>query len=201
MDLHMIDEIWAFRKYDYFGFKVERGSAVVDIGANIGSFAIYAARACGASRVVAFEPHPENFALLTRNVSANGLTNVTCVNAAVGASRGKRHLEVDPGNSGGHRLSANPRGQAIEVDCLSLDDVIAEHRLPTIDYLKLDCEGAEYEIVESCPEAVNKTQRISMEYHAVPGRAPEQMRRALELSGFSVRCHERERLYAQRIPI
>jgi tRNA G37 N-methylase Trm5 len=69
----MLDEIWAFRKYDYFGHRVALGEVVVDIGAHIGTFAFYAAGPCQASKVISFEPHPDNFRLLERNVSENRL--------------------------------------------------------------------------------------------------------------------------------
>ena len=71
-DFHMIDEIWGYRKYDYFGYRVQPGDIVVDIGGNIGAFATYAAAVCRASRVLVFEPFPENFAMLTRNVEETG---------------------------------------------------------------------------------------------------------------------------------
>jgi len=57
----MSDEIWAYRKYDYFGYRVNAGDVVVDIGANIGTFSLYAAKICGASLVLSFEPFSENY--------------------------------------------------------------------------------------------------------------------------------------------
>src|SRR5689334_4555205 len=82
-DFHMIDEIWAYRKYDYFGYRVQPGEIVVDVGGNIGTFSVYAAKVCGASRVITFEPVSDNYNLLRRNVEHNQLSNVTCVNLAL----------------------------------------------------------------------------------------------------------------------
>src|SRR4029078_12849095 len=91
-DFHMIDEIWAYRKYDYFGYRVTPGDIVVDIGANIGTFSVYAAKVCGASRVFSFEPFPDNYRMLLRNIAQDGLGNMTCVNQAVAGNRGRRRM-------------------------------------------------------------------------------------------------------------
>jgi FkbM family methyltransferase len=199
MDIRIIDEIWAFRKYDYFGYKVTEGSVVVDVGANIGVFAIYAVMECRADRVIAFEPHPDNYALLERNVHDNGLTNVTCVNAAVSAFTGTATLHVTPANSGGHSLTAPPTAESLEVPTLTLDRAAEIYHFGAIDYLKLDCEGAEYAILDSVsPELLAQVDRISMEYHDVAGRSVTAIAGRLSDHGFSVRLAERDRLYATR---
>lgn len=199
MDLHMIDEIWAFRKYDYFGFKVAAGDTVVDVGANIGSYALYAATEGRAGRVIALEPHPGNFALLTANVLENGRTDIICCEAAVAATSGTARLQIDPDNSGGHHLTGSSDAPTVDVDCKTLDQVVTEHGLEAIDYLKLDCEGSEYEILATIPDPIMRgIRRISMEHHPVPGHGPHELTQILSEHGFSVRLHEGDRLYAER---
>ena len=200
MDIRIIGEIFAFRKYDYFGFKVPVGADVVDVGANIGVFTVYALTECGARRVLAFEPHPENYALLVRNVEENGLADrVTCVNAAVAATTGTGMLNVAANNSGGHSLTAKPTSTVIDVELVPLADALEEHEFGRIDYLKLDCEGAEYEIVESAsPEVLERIERISMEYHPSAGHRLEDLLDRLVQHGFFVRLTEGHRLYAHR---
>jgi FkbM family methyltransferase len=200
MDLHMIDEIWAFRKYDYFGFEVRPGDVVVDVGANIGSFALYAATERRAMRVIALEPHPANFAVLEANVTENGARNVECSRSAVAGTAGTALLEVTPHNSGGHHLTATSGARTVEVPCTTLDDIVDEQRIETIDYLKLDCEGSEYDILASArDDTIRRIRRISMEYHPVPGHAPHELGDTLARHGFRVRYHEADRLYAERI--
>jgi FkbM family methyltransferase len=64
------------------------GDIVVDIGANIGTVSLYAAKLCGAERVLSFEPFSDNYGRLCKNVEQNQLNNVTCVNQAV-AGKGR----------------------------------------------------------------------------------------------------------------
>jgi FkbM family methyltransferase len=202
-DLHMIDENWAFRKYEYFGYEVRPGDVVVDIGANIGSFAVYAAAARRAGRVIAFEPHPGNFSLLSRNVEENGLGQVvTCVNEAVSGSPGQVLLLEDAGNFGGHSLAATglasaETATAFKVRCGTLEETFERFGLTRIDYLKIDCEGAEYEILEATPESIfRRIGRVSMEYHRRPGRRVEELGEILERYGFRVRYYDGHRIYA-----
>ncbi len=148
-DFHMIDEIWAYRQYDYFGYRVSAGDIVVDIGANIGTFALYAAKNCSAGRVVSFEPFPDNYRLLCKNVEHNHLGNVTCVNQAVDGKGGRRIMGLHSADPGSNSLVTGSFERSVEVECCTLGDVFERFSLARIDYLKMDCEGAEYEILES----------------------------------------------------
>jgi FkbM family methyltransferase len=195
----MIDEIWAYRKYDYFGFRVSPGEVVVDIGANIGTFSLYAAKVCGASRVFSFEPFVDNYRILRKNVEQNQLHGVTCVNQAVAGSRGVRTLRLDSIDPGSHSLVSGSFERAVEVDCCTLDDVFDRFALNKIDYLKMDCEGAEYEILENAAPRLEKIGRISMETHTTSDRRAEDLERLLRRHGFDVRLFDGSRLYASRV--
>jgi FkbM family methyltransferase len=199
-DIHMIDEIWAFRKYDYFGYRVRPGDVVVDIGGHIGTFTLYAKAVCRASRVLVFEPFPDNFAMLTRNVEENRLQTVTCVNEAVGGTRGRLPLHVNPTESGSHSLTNEGEdGRVIEVQCCTLADVFERFGLEQIDYLKMDCEGAEYDILDASDGSLlNRVRRISMEYHEHPSRGPGDLETLLRENGFEARRFDGHRIYARR---
>jgi FkbM family methyltransferase len=194
----MIDEIWCFRKYDYFGFRVAPGETVIDIGAHIGAFTVYAATVCRASRVFAFEPHPDNFRMLTRNVAANNLTGVTAINEAVAGKSGSGRLQLHASNSGGHRLTTVPGSDAISVKCVSLEEVLSRFGIERADYVKIDCEGAEYDILlNTPPEVMARIGRISMEYHRAHRRDVEELTALLARSGFDLRSCDGHRLYAR----
>jgi FkbM family methyltransferase len=195
-DFHMIDEIWAFRKYDYFGYKVNPGEVVVDIGANIGTFSLYAAKVCGASRVISFEPFPDNYKILSNNVDQNLLRNVTCINEAVAGDRGNRSLGLDSVDPGSHSLVTGSFGRTVEVECCTLEDIFQRFSLTKIDYLKMDCEGAEYEILENAISRLQQIGRISMETHTTSNRKAEDLERLLCRNGFDVRLFGGSRLYA-----
>jgi FkbM family methyltransferase len=203
-DFHMIDEIWGYRKYDYFGCRVQPGDIVVDIGGNIGTFATYAAAVCRASRVLVFEPFPENFAMLTRNVEENGLQMVTCVNEAVYGVRGQLPFHVHSIDSGSHSLATlaieQKSGRSIEVQCCTLGDVFDRFGLDVIDYLKMDCEGAEYDILNaSGASLLKRVRRISMEYHNHPSLGPADLETLLRENSFEVRQFDGHRMYARRL--
>lgn len=198
-DFHMIDEIWAFRKYDYFGYQIKPGDVVVDVGANIGAFTVYAAVVCGASRVLSFEPFPSNYKMLTRNVETNQLRMVTCVNQAVGGNRGMRTLRLNSTDSGSHSLVYGSSGNSVQVECCTLEDVFRQFSLTKIDYLKMDCEGAEYEILENSASRIRQIGRISMETHTLPDRKTEDLEKLLLSEHFDVRVFDRDRLYATRL--
>ena len=202
-DIHMIDEIWGFRKYDYFGYRVQPGDVVVDVGGNIGTFTVYAAAVCRASRVLVFEPFPENFAMLIRNVEENQLNMVTCVNEAISKTRGKQRFRLDPVDPGSHSLAGEgDSGTMIEVQCCPFSDVFDRFGIDRIDYLKMDCEGGEYDILdESNAPLLKKVKRISMEYHENhPSRTPKDLEMFLRKNGFEVREFGGHRMYARRLP-
>ena len=171
---------------------------MVDIGANIGTFSTYAATVCRASRVLSFEPFPDNYRMLCKNVNENKLNNVTCVNQAVAGSRGRRTTVLDSLVPGSHSLVLNSSEAKIEVECRTLDDIFERFSLAKIDYLKMDCEGAEYEIFENAKSRFRQINRISMETHTVGNRKAEDLGKLLGESGFDVRLFGGHRLYATR---
>ncbi len=124
---------------------LSEGMVVIDIGANLGYYALQEARAVGASgKVLAIEPAPENFQLLEANVRSNGYTHVTLIQAAIGDRRGTAYLRLAT-KSNWHSLANAPgySGRDVEVPLYSLDDLADEHGLDTIDLVRMDIEGYE----------------------------------------------------------
>src|SRR5207244_8912252 len=108
--------------------KLGAGMTAVDLGAHVGYLTIRAARAVGATgRVIAVEPAPLNFALLNANLRRNGFANVLTIPAAAWRKSGTARLEVDPYNTGDHRVFQVDRRDAhVEVPALALDDLLPE---------------------------------------------------------------------------
>ena len=163
------------------GFEVATGERVVDVGANVGAFAVLAAGR--GARVEAYEPHPETFAHLERNAAGLG---VTCVRAAVvGASPPAGHvrLALDPDSDTRHRV-----GEAgVEVPAVTLAEAVAGG----CDLLKLDCEGAEFELVEATPErSWREVRRIACEVHPWAGE-PAALAARLSAHDFETRVEPR----------
>jgi FkbM family methyltransferase len=154
-------------------FALSATDTVIDIGANIGAFAVYAAKQASRGRVLAFEPASDNYELLARNAALNRLSNLTPVRAAVAGQTGSLTLYRASG-SGAHSTMAGHLFVTTgteSVEALSLDDVFLRYRIDRCNLLKLNCEGAEFEILYSAPDAVlARIDRIAMEYHATESK-------------------------------
>jgi len=117
----------------------------VDIGANVGTFALVMARHVGAQgKVVAIEPHPTTFARLSFNHAASRATQVRLVQAAAGESDGELLIETDGGNLGAsHVVTGLASAVAIKVPSLRLTRILDEADVTNVDTLKIDIEGFE----------------------------------------------------------
>jgi FkbM family methyltransferase len=128
------------------------GSVFFDVGANVGFFALLAARAVGPrGRVVAVEPMPANAAALRRNVERNGEHNVTVVEAAAGREpgRGRLGLSTHPGGNALESTGAPTDVTGfVEVDVVTIDDLVQGGQAPPPSLVKIDTESGEAEVIE-----------------------------------------------------
>jgi FkbM family methyltransferase len=171
-----------FVREDYGRFPP--GGTVVDVGANLGAFALYAARR-GARTVLAYEPNGAAFRCLQRNVEANGLSGtVRPRQLAVSAVAGQ-NVKFPLAPSVYNRIAAEEEpGEFETVRTTSLSEILERDAVQGIDLLKLDCEGAEYDILFSAaPLDIARVREIRMEYHA--GRETE-LKTYLRNSGFEI---------------
>jgi FkbM family methyltransferase len=121
------------------------GGVFVDIGANVGTYALVLARDVGANgTVIAVEPHPVTHARLAFNNSACGHTQTRLVAAAVSNADGEVMIETDGGNLGAsHIVTGTATSDAIKVSALRLQRIIEEAGVTKVDALKIDIEGFE----------------------------------------------------------
>jgi FkbM family methyltransferase len=121
------------------------GGVFVDVGANVGTYAMVLARRVGANgTVIAIEPHPVTHARLAFNRIASGFTQVKLVAAAAGPADGELMIETDGENLGAsHIVSGKPAGHAIRVPSLRLERILGDAGVTHIDALKIDVEGFE----------------------------------------------------------
>lgn len=189
-DESIIRHVVTDREYHPPGYEIGPDDTVVDVGANIGAFSVTAARVAVNGRVIAFEPEPANAALLRRNLKRNGCRNVTVSRAAVAGSAGTLRLSVNPQNSGGHSVRRQYDGPTLPVPAVTLRQVFDDHRIDRCDFLKVDCEGAEYEVLYSLPRAYfQRIRRVVLEYHGDPATKREQadeLVRHLQRMGFRI---------------
>ncbi|MBK8699132.1 MAG: FkbM family methyltransferase [Saprospiraceae bacterium] len=166
--LPLLRSIFIHREYaDYFPFY--RDAVIIDVGAHAGYFSLFAYLNAGSgSRIIALEPQKDNYELLLKNLNTSGAENVLGKKLALSDCNGSLNLYY--GNSVNHSIIAsNPQHNNMEteiVDTIDLKTLMLDHKLDRIDFLKLDCEGAEYRILFSLPrEILMKIDTISMEFH------------------------------------
>lgn len=129
--------------------KVKSGDYVIDIGANIGYYTLLLAKLVGPDgKVFAFEPDPENFRVLEKNVKLNGYKNIIIENKAVTNENGKVNLFMSNINKGDTKIYQTPEemregGKSdYEVDSIKLDDYFNENK-EQIKFFKMDIQGVE----------------------------------------------------------
>lgn len=141
---------------------------IVDAGANVGYSVLWFALRYPGARILAIEPDPANFALLARNCA--GLPGVELVHGALWHEEGQVALVTEaegrPLRSWGTRTVAAAADAAAAVPCFTLDGLADRHGLERIDYLKLDIEGAEREVLEAPGRRwLERTGLVALETH------------------------------------
>ena len=174
------------RDYDVPGLEWSEARTIVDIGAHVGSFTVWAALRSPRARVLAVEPNPETFALLLENVRDNGLQErVTAVNAAVGSAPGVAGLELVE-HSLATRLAPTGEGRKT-TNVQRIDSLLAMAGIDEVDVLKVDCEGMEYDMFEAMgSEALRAVKTIACEYHPEPDHDVSELDAILRSAGFRV---------------
>ncbi len=169
---------------------IEDGWTVFDIGAGLGDFVVEVAKSRPRCSVYAYEPFPESFALLQENLRLNGIQNAQAFSTAIAAQAGEVpfHITAEAVAHTTVGLESAP-GQTIQVPAITLDQAFAELHVSQCNYLKMDCEGAEYEILlSSRPETLQRIQHLCLEYHDnVPNASHHDLVCFLSERGFQVR--------------
>lgn len=170
---------------------IKEGMVIVDIGSNLGYFALHTSKLVGPTgKVYAFEPDPNNFRLLCKNIAANDCRNVTAVPMAVSSYTGKAKLFRSEGHSGDHRLFDSKDGRpSIDVDAVRLDDYFGNGQ--PIHFLKMDIQGAEYGALLGMPHiAHRKDLTVLIEFMPVllrkNGTEPKQFLDKIKEFGFAI---------------
>lgn len=165
----VVDETWAENAYRAEPEDVA-GGLVVDVGAHVGAFTLWAV-AAGAALVHAYEPNPENRAQLLANLAANAYLTDPAVlvhDEAVTDRTGRSYISAaELGYEGDATLSADSTGT--EVATLSLHDAIlraiATSDHTEVAWLKIDAEWSEYKMAETIGSVLRLVRRASVEFH------------------------------------
>ena len=187
-DLMALTNVWMINEYDIENFKINTNDIIIDIGAHIGLFSLLVSQLCKTGKILSFEPVRENFDLLVSNLKLNHVENVLPFNIAVSKNSGSLDLFLNNDQSAHSIFSKS--SESISVESTSLQKIFDENKISACKLLKLDCEGAEYQIIDSLPsEYLDKIQNIVMEYHLADTK-PELVKSLIlkiENAGFKIK--------------
>lgn len=163
-DLMAFTHVWLLGEYNKPGFEINDNDIIIDIGAHIGLFALFASQFCKNGKVYCFEPVKENFDLLLSNLRLNKINNVKPYNIAVSNQVGSVTIYLNE-DEAGHSMHITGI-KSIRVESDSLKNIIDSNKLEKCDLVKMDCEGEEYNIINLLPpDYFNKINKLCIEYH------------------------------------
>ncbi len=160
---------------------------IIDCGANIGLSVIYFSRLYPGSTIVAFEPDPDIFSVLKKNTENFKLSNVSLHEAAVWTSNGSLDFQIEGGMSG--RIpKAEDKINIRKVTSMRLRDFLNK----PVDFLKMDIEGAEYEVIKDCADLLYQVKNLFIEYHSHSSEEQklDEILRILTTNNFRYHIHE-----------
>lgn len=159
--LHSLQELFVDEVYK-FNSKTDK-PYILDCGANIGLSAIYFKRVYPASRITAFEPDAQLCNIALKNLSSFGYDDIEIVQKAVWVADESLNFKAD-GQLGG-RLNNNEdtvdSGATFKVEATRLKNYLFEK----VDFLKIDIEGAEYDVLKDCANDLKNVENLFVEYH------------------------------------
>jgi FkbM family methyltransferase len=172
----LLEGVWDPILTEFIRANLKPGHVFVDIGANAGYFTLLAAQHVGSEgRVLAFEPNPQLATQLRQNVERSRLSNVAIEETACSDATEAATLYLyDVSNSGRASLSnANAgTGGAIQVPCAPLDLIVEKYKLPQLNLIKIDVEGAELKVLRGMTEIIRQMRPrilIELEPHLLQG--------------------------------
>ncbi len=190
-DRSIFAEIFKLREYRAAEEVIKEAlDPIIDVGAHSGLFSLYVRALNSIVPIIAIEPEKNNIKLLQKHFKENNISLVTIFTGALAGEAGRRKLALS-GDSHAHRLldiSPAEESNAIEiVPAISLPGLFKKYALERISLIKMDIEGAEYEIFENLDnEDFLKIGAIIMEYHNYDSHHYSEIEKKLRQNGFGV---------------
>lgn len=161
--------------YNFDSIDFKNGDVVIDIGGNIGTVSIYLAKKYPFLKIYAFEPVKQNYENFLKNIELNNINKdiIKVFNLAITKDRRDVILTSPFNNSGASNIYNNFRGSGniisnndISIKSITFDDIFSNNNISKCKLLKIDCEGAEYEILYSANvENLKNCEYMRAEFH------------------------------------
>jgi FkbM family methyltransferase len=176
-------------------YRLQPDHIILDIGAHIGCFSLLAASKAIAGKIYSFEPCSETYQLFEKNVQTNKLSNIKTFQLAVAGKNGTALLYHDTvtGNWG-HTIIKAVSSESETVNCITLESIIESENIKHIDFIKFNCEGAEYGILlNTSPSILRRIKCMLICYHGYLEEtfSKKQLTEHLSRAGFII--HQRRR--------
>jgi FkbM family methyltransferase len=157
---------------------------ILDFGANIGLSVLYLKKLYPDARITAYEADPRIFSYLEQNIKSNGYSDVLLVNKAVWHENAV--LQFSPEGGDGGRVAWDGENSTVEVQAQNILDLLKGR---TVDFLKMDIEGAEDLVLPVCKEYLHAVRKIFVEYHSRADECQQLDKIVSVLAGAGFRLH------------
>ena len=176
--LHGLEELFIDETYKFNS--QNKKPQIIDCGANTGLSIIYFKRLFPEAKITAFEPDKESFKILKDNLNIFGYNDAELINKAVWNENGIIKFSALGGVSG--KICEDENESTTEMPTFRLKDLLNKE----IDFLKIDIEGAEYEVIEDCKDKLKNVKNIFVEYHSEEKREQklDEILKILKNAGF-----------------
>ena len=167
-------EINIASEYNFEELDFKPGDVVIDIGANVGMVSIYLAKVYPFLKIYSFEPIKLNYSNFVQNIQKNEIPDGTIIHERKAVTGDGRSVSLmfNPLNSGGSAVTDfNQKGYIMKaedqnIESITLNEIFEKYDIKKVKLLKIDCEGAEYEILRNCStQNLKKIEHLRGEFH------------------------------------
>ena len=186
MSTYIFTELFIHKCYDEALESLSSSSPrLLEVGGNTGMFSLRTKLLFPDARIISYEPEPANYRVFNDLIQSNRLNDIELRQEALGTSNGKIHLNINKKNLGGHSIVDNFGGESIEVALSSFNELIIQEK--PFDLIKLDCEGAEEQILLGLePMVAKKIKKIIFE-SGVPKKRLQMIHSKLKALGYTIK--------------
>jgi len=153
-------------KWEPFSLMSNSNNVIIDLGANVGYYTLKLSQKNENCKIIAIEPDPNTFKILSKNCELNNLQNIDLYNVAISEKNGTVELFQSETHSGTSSIlsKSNSKNESVLIKSLTLDDLLG-NSYKKIDWLKIDVEGSELFVLKGATNTLKITNKIIIELH------------------------------------